>query len=173
MSELCTHPNENPSRILLVDDDEAIRGVIGHLLVHLGFFCATAVNGLEALAQLQQGKFDLLVTDIQMPGMDGVELIRQVREKFPRLGVIWMTGFIDNVLLEKMFQLGAVEYLLKPFGQKALCSCIRRVWEQQDALMQTVERKSGSLCPPAIIDEPLSVGRVPAGRRSSLPGTRR
>lgn len=174
MNELFPLRDEYTTRVLLVDDDEAIRSVIGQLLVRLGFVCATAADGVEALARLEQEEFHLLVTDIQMPGMGGADLIALVKERFPQVGVIWMTGFVDNTLLEKMFQAGAREYLLKPFGQREICTCIQRVTEQKYTMPPLAERKWGGLFLAELAGQgTLPMGRLCPGSRRIVPGNRK
>jgi DNA-binding NtrC family response regulator len=83
-----------PRRILIVDDDESVRFVVRRTLMSLrgDFSIATAEGGREALDQLAENAFDLLITDIRMPGMDGVQLTESIRALDTELVVVWMTG---------------------------------------------------------------------------------
>ena len=81
--------------ILLVDDDLGLVELLKEGLEDLSFEVMTASNGLEALEVMKEGKIDCLVTDITMPGMNGVELVRNIREKNQHLPVFFITGYMD------------------------------------------------------------------------------
>jgi len=85
-------PNRSKAQILVVDDDPAIRTSLGTLLLSAGYDVATAVDGVTALAHLSNTVPDLLVTDLDMPLMSGVELISHVRWRHPSVPVIAMSG---------------------------------------------------------------------------------
>ncbi len=116
--------------ILVVDDDPEIRSTLKKILEMSGHTVLTASSGVEANACLDEGKVDLMITDIVMPDQDGLESMRQARAKNPDLPVIAMSGGgrlrTDNYLrLAKAF--GASEVLEKPFDTAALIETIDRV----------------------------------------------
>lgn len=106
------------SGILVVDDEEGVLAVLNRILELLmpGYDISTATNGLMAWQQLQQRSFDLLLTDQHMPGMTGLELAQQVRDKSPELPIILMSGITDSHIEAEAQKLGIVGFLSKPFS---------------------------------------------------------
>lgn len=111
------------ARLLVADDDDAIRTTLVRGLGAHGYDVSTARDGIEALERLAEGHFDLVVTDINMPTMDGIELLLKLVEQRPGLKVIAISGgglFPKHELLEDARLLGAVDILEKPFDIDAL-----------------------------------------------------
>ncbi|MDX1762797.1 MAG: response regulator [bacterium] len=106
---------EKPIGLLIVDDEKTSRYVLEQLLSSDGRKVRTARDGLEAKALLQEEPADLVLTDLNMPGMDGMALLRHVRTRFPRTLVIMVTGFasLDSTLTA--VEEGAYDYITKPF----------------------------------------------------------
>jgi len=105
-------------RILVVDDNGDIRKVISNLLRFMGFDVALAGNGIEALAVFVENSFDLVVTDLQMPAMDGSQLAQLVKERSPNTPVIMLTGS-DRETVWKKVKTGSVDSVIfKPFKLK-------------------------------------------------------
>lgn len=103
-------------RILVIDDDRSARMLLERVLVRAGHevkLVDTAIEGLEAL---KQGGFDLLITDKNLPDVDGLELLRRAREANPGLQVILMTGFPTAETRTHAQELGVHSYVTKPFG---------------------------------------------------------
>lgn len=110
--------------ILIVDDEIDLRESLDDVLTSVGFDAFTTSNGQEALTILSQYNFDLIITDINMPEIDGLELIRKVkRERELPVKIIAMSGG-DKYLLEKAIQLGADKTLTKPFRFDELLNAI-------------------------------------------------
>jgi diguanylate cyclase (GGDEF)-like protein len=111
-----TPPNEAAgSRILVVDDDRLIREMTRDALAEEGFRVAVAASGSEALTTLtQDGPFDVVVTDLSMPEMDGLELIEKIKREQPRTDVIVLTGHASLETALQAMRLGAADYLRKP-----------------------------------------------------------
>lgn len=102
-------------RILVVDDNRDIRNVLSHMLRLMGFEVALAGNGIEALAVFHESSFDLVVTDLQMPNMDGSKLARLVKERSPDTPVILLTG-TDRETVRKKVMKGSIDSVIfKPF----------------------------------------------------------
>lgn len=80
-------------RILIVDDEAAVREFVARALRHHGYEADVAEDGLAALEKLARDEFDLLITDIVMPGMDGIELALKVAKDYPRTAILMMTGY--------------------------------------------------------------------------------
>ena len=113
--------------ILVVDDNEAIREAIAVILLGHGYRCESAKNGIEAMQRVRQGRFDAIVTDLEMPEMDGIALTRKLSKYFPDLPVMIMTGLSDDDCKEIAFRAGAREFLSKPFDVHNLVRKLRRM----------------------------------------------
>ena len=121
----------NP-RILVVDDEEGMREVCADTLARLGDVdVVTEGDPQKAAKRLEQEAFDLLLSDIRMPGMDGVALLRQAREHDPNLPVLMLTGFptVDSAV--ECLKLGAVDYVTKPFIPDELLATVQRLLEER------------------------------------------
>ena len=101
--------------VLVVDDNESIREVLAVILSGSGYRCESAKNGVEAMQRVRQSRFDAVVTDLEMPEMDGIALTREIRQQFSSLPVMIMTGYSDEDHRESAFRAGAREFLSKPF----------------------------------------------------------
>lgn len=113
-------------RILVVDDDEDLRSCIREFLRRRDYDVDVAANGLEAVRQLEHIEPDLVISDIQMPLMNGVELLRTIRERFPDVPVILMTGNTTfNTAIEAL-RCRAYHYLKKPIRMSELQACVER-----------------------------------------------
>ena len=110
------------SRVLLIDDEPLIRKVISGYLVAVGYVVRTAVDGLDALGKLRAGLPDLIISDLNMPRMSGLELLAVVRKRFPQIPVIVISGATPD---EKPEELVADAYYLKSgFGFQRLLETI-------------------------------------------------
>jgi len=101
-------------RLLVVDDEEITRANLQHILEKEGYQVATAANGAEALEQMEKGSFDLVLTDLLMLKVDGMELLRQVKDRYPQTDVVIITGFATVPSAVEALQKGAYHYLAKP-----------------------------------------------------------
>lgn len=102
------------SRLLIVDDEPGVSEAIADLLSGEGYEVDTAASGQEALQKVQENPPDLMLLDILMPGMNGVEALRRVLEAHPALGVIMVTAVYDEDIAQKAMALGAFDYITKP-----------------------------------------------------------
>jgi len=107
-------PRETPRRLLLVDDESAIRAALGKLLRSHGFEVETADSGHAALDRLQRERFTLMLCDIRMPGMSGLDVVPQALALDPDLAVMMLTAVNDAASATDALSRGAVDYLLKP-----------------------------------------------------------
>lgn len=107
-------PEAGPGKILLVDDDPLVLGTLQRVLEAEGFAVVTAADGREAMAKIAAGRYEVIVSDITMPGMDGLELLRSVRERDLDVPVVLMTGFPTLETAAKAVEYGALRYLFKP-----------------------------------------------------------
>ena len=101
--------------VLVVDDNESVREVLTIMLSRRGHRCESATNGIEAMQKVKQSNFDAVITDLQMPEMDGIVLMRELSHHFPDLPVMIMTGQPDDSVVESAISAGAKEFVSKPF----------------------------------------------------------
>lgn len=136
-------------KTIIVDDEWMIRdGLAGRLAdldAALEIDCAGSfADGFEALAYLEDNEADILLTDIQMPGMDGLELVRAVKHKAPGMRIVLITGHAEFEYARQALQLGADDYLLKPIGRAQLRDVMERavakLQEQHAALRDKREQ---------------------------------
>jgi len=118
-------------KILVIDDEELITKSLLKLLDTEGYDVAVARNGSEALARVKESDFDLIVSDVRMPEMDGIETIRQIRaylktiDKKP-IPEILITGYADKEKYETAMDLKVADYLYKPFDRENFLKAVKR-----------------------------------------------
>jgi DNA-binding NtrC family response regulator len=115
--------------ILVVDDDDVIRDTLSELL-SADYSCQTANTAEQALAKLEAQAFDVVLTDISMPGLDGNELLNKVVELYPGTPVIIISGHSDQQQAESLLSRGAFEFLLKPFRLELVEESVKRAIEK-------------------------------------------
>ncbi len=125
-------------RLLVVDDDRAILTLIGTIALAEGFDVATTVSGEDAMKQLRERPSDLVLVDLRMPGITGLDVLKALREANPRVKVVLMTGFgtIDTAV--EAVKLGAMDFLTKPFDLprlRQLLATVREEAEQRRAVL--------------------------------------
>jgi len=120
-------PSEAPTRILVVDDEPFIRDLVRDTLRSRNYETGMASNGAEALDLLSRESFDIVVTDVVMPGMEGLELVKRIKKSHPGTRVIVLTGFARNADIGDFLLQGADDLLPKPFRANDLIEVIRRV----------------------------------------------
>ena len=107
--------NTGRQKILVVDDNDTIRGVVSQMLCRLGFAVLSADSGEKGLALFLKNKFDLVLTDFNMPGMSGINLAHFIKEKSPSTQVVLMTGDDKEVILSRIKGTAVGKALFKPF----------------------------------------------------------
>src|SRR2546423_13593939 len=120
-----------PARILLVDDEPSVLVTVQAILEGDGYTVDACRDGLAALASIRERHYDLVLTDLKMPGVDGLQVLAEVRRQSPETVTVMMTGYgsIDSAL--EAIQLGAYEYLLKPTEVAELQQVVRRSLERK------------------------------------------
>ncbi len=113
-------------KILVVDDEASMRVTLAANLELEGFDVVEAKSGTEALAILEKNTFDVLLSDVRMPGMNGVELFRKARERRPDLPVVLMTAFAVEGLIDEAIQEGVYTILPKPFDLERVVASLAR-----------------------------------------------
>jgi two-component system OmpR family response regulator len=126
-------PPPGAHRLLVVDDDGHIREVLRYALVQAGHEVTLAKNGLEALESFQVGTFDLVVLDILMPGLDGLEVCRQIRKtsSIPLIFVSSRDEELDRIL---GLEMGADDYIVKPFSPRELVARVKATLRRADEI---------------------------------------
>jgi DNA-binding NtrC family response regulator len=107
--------NTDSGKILVVDDDDSIRDVVLKMLCRLGYAVLSADSAESGLALFLKNKFDLVITDFSMSGMDGIHLAYYIKEKSPSTQVVLMTGDEKQVILSKIKGTAVAKALFKPF----------------------------------------------------------
>jgi len=117
--------------ILIVDDEQSYRQLLTLVFESDGHTVRTANNGREALSLLQMESADVIISDVKMPDMDGIELLAAVRETQPDLGVVLMTAFASVETAREAFKLGADDFVQKPFDVEELKLIVKKTLEKQ------------------------------------------
>ncbi len=115
-------------KILVADDEAMMRNLILKILESEGYQVTVVSSGNEALEKLKAEKYDLLLTDVKMPGVTGFDLLKQVKAEWPEMSVIIMTGYGDAYSVKEALLLGADEYLSKPFKSQEVTLIIERAY---------------------------------------------
>lgn len=138
------------SKLLIVDDEAGYREVLKAVFEDDGYAVETAVDGRGALEHLRSNPCDLILSDVRMPDIDGIELLRRSRELNPDLGVVLMTAYGTMDTAREAFKLGADDFIAKPFNNDELKVIIKRTLEKQrivseNRAFRTAQRSMGSL----------------------------
>lgn len=121
----------HPMKILIVDDEVNLLQSLGDVLRSKGFMVGTARNGLEALDKLKERFFDLIIADLKMPRMGGMELLKVVRERYPQTTVVILTGYGTVKSAVDAIKRGAYDYLVKPLVPDEILLIIQKVVEEE------------------------------------------
>ncbi len=128
-------------KILAVDDDIKVRKMVSKMLSQLGYECITASNGSEALDILKEEKIPIVISDIQMPGIDGIEMLKEMKKNYLDIEMISITGHTDDYTFTDMIKAGASDFIAKPFTKDELEAKLKRiVWERE--LKSGLKKKS-------------------------------
>ena len=118
-------------RILVTDDEELILQLCRRILVKKGYEVEIASSGIRALEVFQQGSFDILLTDIKMPGMNGLQLIEEARKHQPGIATMVITGHGSFDTAIESLKLGVMAFIVKPFTPDTLVSSVQSVIEKR------------------------------------------
>src|SRR5436190_8182481 len=138
------------SNILIVDDEQSYRQLLNLVFEGDGHTIRTAMNGREALEILQAEPADVVISDVKMPDMDGIEMLQALRETQPELGVILMTAFASVETAREAFKLGADDFIQKPFDVEELKLIVKKTLEKQALIdenraFKRAQRERGSV----------------------------
>ncbi len=124
------------NRILIIDDDEIVRKSCEKVLSPEGYITVTAGSGREGLKLLSKKPFDLVLTDLRMPDMDGIEVLKRVKEGWPDIEVIIITGYGTVKSAIEAIRYGAYDYVEKPFSPEELLNVVRRSLERRNLILE-------------------------------------
>ncbi len=124
-------PRGRGERVLLVEDEPAVRAAVQQLLDRLGYVTVAAASGEEAVATGAETPFELLLTDTMLPGITGVEVVRALRERWPDMGIILMSGYAADEVLPKGEELLTWNFLQKPVDLGVLARTIRQTLDRR------------------------------------------
>ena len=113
-------------KALVVDDEELLRNLLARILEREGYSVSTASSAKQALASLEKSDFQIMVSDVKMPEVNGFELLKEAKQKYPRMAVVMMTAFGDHYTVRQALGLGADGYVAKPFKSHDLTSEVER-----------------------------------------------
>ncbi len=133
-------PDERP-RVLIVDDEKFIRDILADFLGMEGYVVRTAEDGTAALQELSQARYDLIISDLKMPRMGGIELLEQVGQRAPSALTVIMTGFGTVETAIDAMKRGAYDYILKPFKVEEVIHVVQRGLEKQRLTAENLRMK--------------------------------
>ncbi|MFP5222127.1 MAG: response regulator [Acidobacteriota bacterium] len=162
-------------KVMLVDDEDAIREILGLSIADLGYEVETAANGEAAIALFSRFCPSIVLTDIKMPGMDGIELLKRLKELNPDAEVIMVSGHGDMDLVVKSLQYEALDFITKPIRDELLVSALKRAADKVTMrrqlrehtlnLERIVKEKSAKLVE---LERQLAVGQVVEGLSTAM-----
>lgn len=121
----------NQSTVLIVDDELHIRKILCRMVRQAGYSVTEAASGDEALGYLDSDGFDVVISDIRMPYMDGLQLLNRIKRSHPDTAVVMMTGYAGEFPVSSVMSAGADHYLAKPFGNDDIYAALRDIEEQR------------------------------------------
>jgi response regulator RpfG family c-di-GMP phosphodiesterase len=133
-------PDESP-RVLVVDDEKVIREILSDFLTMEGFLVRTVEDGKAALTELQRRSYDLVISDLKMPRMGGIELLEQINEHNINVLTVIMTGFGTVETAIEAMKKGAYDYILKPFKVEEVVHIVQRGLERQRLHLENIRLK--------------------------------
>lgn len=118
-------------KVLIVDDDKWVRETIAEFIDLLGYQPIVAADGAKGLACLETEQVSLVIADIKMPAMDGIEMMKRIKEKYPDLHVILISGYQPDTSCEDLMNSGASDYITKPFNIDMIERKVRNLIERR------------------------------------------
>jgi len=126
------------TRILIVDDEEIVRESLGGWLEKDGYTLGAAPDGESALKAVEEGDWSILCVDLKMPGIDGLEVLKRVKEKHTEIAIVIMTAFATVDTAVRAMKLGAYDYIVKPFDPEELSLMIQKIVSQQTLVRENL-----------------------------------
>ena len=128
-------PSEHPV-CLIVDDEPRLRQVFVHLMRNDGFSCLEAENGEQAIAVLEREPVTLVMSDLRMPRLDGIELLREIRARWPDTAVVMITAVADVEIAVNCLALGAADYVIKPYQLEDVRARVAQALEKRRLILE-------------------------------------
>ncbi|MFA5585845.1 MAG: sigma-54 dependent transcriptional regulator [Saccharofermentanales bacterium] len=129
------------NRILIVDDEESLREILSIMLHREGYLVDAAIDGAQAVARMREITYDLVISDIKMPRLDGFELLRHIKERTPETVVIMITAFSSTEEAVEAMKRGAYDYITKPFKNEEIRLIIKNALERRALRQENQELK--------------------------------
>jgi len=148
---------KRPTRIMVVDDEKTFTEMLVLTLREMDHDAIMAFSGRECLDKLSESLIDVVILDIKMPGMDGIETLREIRNRFPLVEIIMLTGHGTIETSVKGMKLGAFDYLLKPPDFDELLRKVARARKRKDEQEERIRSAEGA----ALLKESRRGGRKP------------
>ncbi len=146
MNKLLENPEDSPIQtVLIVDDEDSLRKVVYRALQKAGFVCTQAGDAAVALELMNAFSFDLVISDIEMPGMDGIQFLKQVKVTCPDINFIIMTGYANKYSYIDIMNAGASDYMSKPFDINSMLARINRIAREKTYLVH-IKKTNQELC---------------------------
>jgi NADH:ubiquinone oxidoreductase subunit E len=140
-------------KFLVVDDENVIVRSVQMILKAEGYDIEGASSGKDAILKMEQNKYDLVLTDLMMPEMDGIALIRWLKENRPEVGVVILTGYPSQETIKEALELGIIDYVPKPFTPAVLLDVTQRAIEWLEKKAPVEEKAKKDEFPPSMIEE--------------------
>ncbi len=118
-------------RVLVIDDEAIVRVSCERVLVPAGYEVTVTSRGDEAIELLEKEKFDLVLTDLKMPDMDGLEVLKVIKERWPDVQVVIITGYGTISTAVQAIKMGAYEYIEKPFTPEDILEVVNKALEEK------------------------------------------
>ena len=136
--------------ILIVDDEQSYRQLLSLVFGDAGYNVKTAGNGREALDLLKTEAVDMIVSDVRMPDIDGIDMLRALRETMPDVGIVFMTAHASVEAAREAFKLGADDFIEKPFDVDELKLIVKKALDKQELIVENrafkrAQRERGSI----------------------------
>jgi len=135
-------------KILVVEDEAMMRNLLLKILESEGYKVTLASSAQEALDKLKQEKYDLMLSDVKMPGMSGFELLEKVKSRWNDMAVIVMTGYGDAYTVKEALMKGADEYLSKPFKSHEVSLIVERAYWRLLSARNSAEKTNEPISAP-------------------------
>jgi nitrogen regulation protein NR(I) len=143
----------NGAKILLIEDDTGIRDTLRRVLVEEGHDVEVEKRGDDGLARANKDRFNLVITDLKMPGLSGLELVRQLHTAQPRLPIILVTAYGTTETAIEATKFGAYDYVLKPFNVPGLLDLVRKATDSNRLMSEPVELGSATPSRDALVGQ--------------------
>jgi DNA-binding NtrC family response regulator len=129
------------NRILIVDDEPNVVNFLSILLQREGYEVVTATSGKEALEKLKENRVDVVLADLKMPEMDGLELLSRIKQMDNQIAVIIMTAYASIETAIEAMRRGAFDYVIKPFKVDEITLVVKRALQERKLILENIELK--------------------------------